>query len=164
MERFNLEGLKTSSNLREPKNQYFFSQSKVPTILRWDHLSPYLLGVGKRTWFLHILEPQTRKMDLHILMRRGVSSSSIGESRINNIIVAYYEGVIKDYLDPDDDDEATNLAFGRSIYCNCDKTYYLGYTLGMEKHQKGIMVYDNEIDQQGRWDHGKILPHNTFEV
>lgn len=128
------EHFKNFSGVKEHKNIQHFSQSIVPTILTWDDIAPYLKGIGKRTWFLHILEPQIRKLELKLLMRRGISSSSISEGRINNVIVSYYEGMIRDYFNSAIDDEETNLAFGRSIYCNYEKTYYFGYTLGQEKH------------------------------
>lgn len=101
---------------------------------------------------MHILEPEIRKLDLKLLHKRGVNPEKISDKKMSNVMVAYYEGIIRDYFRPEHDDEAKNTVFGRSIFCNYSSvTYYFGYTLGMERQGKGILVVENDILSQGMW-------------
>lgn len=85
------------------------------------------------------------KFNFNKMIRKGVlTSDAITERRTQNIVVAIYEGVIREELDCDASDEL-NTVFGRSIYCNFEQSYFLGYTNGQERHSKGILYKNNKV-------------------
>lgn len=54
--------------------------------------------------------------------------------------------------------------FGRSIYCNYDKSYYFGYTYSLDRHTKGILVKDNIIHQEGYFNEGLLEQENNYPI
>jgi hypothetical protein len=66
----------------------------------------------------------------------------ISQRKSQNIVVAIYEGIILENKTSYD----IKPIFGRSIYCNYEKSYYVGYSnYGQEKHGKGIYFRKNTI-------------------
>ena len=64
----------------------------------------------------------------------------INNKRIKNIIVSVYEGIINEANEFEQYPYQKDLLFGRSLYCNYKRSYYIGYYNGpLDRHSKGIM-------------------------
>ena len=47
-------------------------QETSPSIPRWNHLRPYLKGIGRRTWFVHQLRKEEGKFDSKKFITSGM--------------------------------------------------------------------------------------------
>ena len=123
--------------------------------MKWDHIRYYLKGIGKRVWFLHNLDTNKK------LCKREVDIQSIHyesfKQKNKNLIVSLYEGIINESIDYQEIPYQTDLLFGRSLYCNYKRSYYIGYFNGpLDRHSKGIMWRRDDFFMQGFWTENKI--------
>ena len=140
------------------------SMNKWTCIIKWEKIAPYIKGIGRRFWFLHLLEGMQGKLDLKALQyRRGYTNNYISEEKANNLLIAMYEGIIRETVEQGNDPDAC-MVFGRSIYCNFARTLYIGYTSGLDRHGKGLYAKNNVREQQGYWTNGKLEPLNSYPV
>lgn len=79
------------------------------------------------------------------------------------MVVAVHEGIIKEAKDCDEKDPE-NTVFGRSLYCNLDQSFFLGYTNGLERQGKGIYMKKGNIFQQGFFTAGRLDSDNSYSI
>lgn len=81
-----------------------FMMNKWTCIIKWEKISPYIKGIGRRYWFLHVLEGMQGKLDLKVLQyRKGFTNTNISDDKSNNLLIAMYEGIIKETIDHSND-------------------------------------------------------------
>jgi len=140
-------------------------QENSPLIPKWNHLRPYLKGIGRRTWFLHQLRKADGKFDSKRLIGKGLlNQKHIFERKVQNVLVCFFEGMVDEQQEQPQSGKIMKMQFGRSLYCNFEKSYHIGYMAGNERHAKGILVRRNQIFQQGFFTKNKIEPGSNFEV
>ena len=102
----------------------------------------FLKGIGIRKWFLHQLSIDHRHFDSRKYIKMGFYSQNlIQDKKFQNILLCYYEGIINE---DEKNFKENQTAFGRSLYTNFEKSFYVGYMLGNEKHTKGVLVRKNQ--------------------
>jgi hypothetical protein len=121
------------------------SKNKGTRILKLSQIRHLLFGIGRTKWFLHnYVSLQNKKFNSEKDIKRcNITYEIINNCKYQNLIVSFYEGMIIE--NEDYDSSRTNFKFGRTIYCNFDESYYLGYMNGKEKHSKGIYIKNNKI-------------------
>ena len=94
-----------------------------------------------------------------------MSSENITERKTQNLIIAFYEGFMKEWGDYSEDKR--HILFGRSLYCNYKMSYYQGYTTGLQRNTKGIyhrIEKENKKVTQGYFKHGQSSFENEYTI